>query len=69
MKTRLEELNDLVKAAKWNATGGYDTWSRHDANKLSTKEKLAERDARVEAYVQLRIEKALGQIAMCLSIS
>ena len=46
MKTRLEELNDLAKTAKWDATGGYDNWSEHDAKTLSCKEKLAERDAR-----------------------
>lgn len=59
MKTRLEELNDLAKEAKWAATGGYECWREHDAKQLSLKEKLAERDARIEKYVQIRIEKAL----------
>lgn len=59
MKTRIEELIDLAKEAKWAATGGYDCWKEHDAKHLSTKEKLAERDARIERYVQIRIEKAM----------
>ena len=57
MKTRLEEVNDLLKSAKWNATGGYDCWVKHNGYCLPLKCKLDERNARIEAYVKLRIEQ------------
>ena len=58
LKTRLEEVNDLVKTAKWKATGGYELWKQFEGKNLSLKEQNVERDARLEAYVKLRIEQA-----------
>ena len=58
MKTRLEEVNDLLKTAKWRATGDYELWKQFEGKNCSLKEQHVERDARIEAYVQLRIEQA-----------
>lgn len=53
LASRAEELRDLLLAAKWAATGGYDVWAKHDGRHLPLRDKMHERDSRVEAYAKL----------------
>ena len=56
--TRASEVDDMLKSAKWEASGGFDIWCQHEGKSLSRKEQNIERDKRLERYVQLRIEQA-----------
>ena len=64
-KTRLEELDDLLKVANWRMTGGYELWCKYEGRGFSAKEKRAEQKARIEVYVSLKLEKAKlkGEVA------
>ena len=59
MKTRLEEVNDMLKSAEWNATGGFRLWCQFEGKNLMPKLRSIEEKVRLEDYVQLRIEKAM----------
>lgn len=57
--SHIDEINDALKSAKWNVTGGYRLWCQYEGKNLTNKEKQIEEDRRLEHYAKLRIKKEL----------
>lgn len=53
------EVEDVLKMAKWNVTGGFRLWCKFEAKNMTLKDQHIEEDKRLEHYVKLRLEKEL----------